>query len=263
MMKRIGISLLYHNDENYLIPCIESLLDSDISNYEFKFFVYDNASAYSWEEIYELNDWDFPYHSYRATENQGIVKPRIHLYEEMKAQNYDYLLEIHSDMLFPIDWFEELMKIMDEEVFIVQPFIYQPPQDEILTTFDCTKFKIYDKPQQTYHNCRQVHPYLINLKLIEKVGGYYDSKFSPYVFEDDDLVLRAIKNGYDLKSTNKSVVIHYGGVTRPMPGHQYWQRHVSIWKEIHDTPYLPCQKEYYEKLFNIHPIILTEDDDYE
>ena len=109
------------------------------------------------------------------------------------------------------------MTIMDKEVFIVQPFIYQPPQNEILKSFDCTKFQIYNKPKKIYHRCRQVHPYLINLKLINKIGGYYDADFSPFIFEDDDLVLRALKKGYDIKSTNKSVVIHYGGVTRPIP----------------------------------------------
>lgn len=262
-MYKIAISLLYHNDEHYLTPCIESLINSDISNYDFKFFVYDNASAYSWEDIYELNEWKFPQYNYRAMENQGIVKPRIHLFEEIKSQNYDYLLEIHSDMLFPSDWFEELMSIMGEEVFIVQPFIYQPPKDKILTNFDCTKLKIYNNPKKIYHKCRQVHPWLINLNLIERVGGYYDCIFSPYIFEDDDLVLRAFNNGYDIKSTNKSIVIHYGGVTRPQPISNFWEGHIQRWQEKHNTKFLPYEKEYQVKRFDIHPIILKEGEDYE
>ena len=264
-LKKIAVSLLYHNDENYLIPCVESLINSDISNYDFKFFVYDNASAYSWEEIYEINDWSFPQYNCRVIENQGIVNPRIHLFEEIKSQKYDYLLEIHSDMLFPSDWFEELMSIMDEEVFIVQPFIYQPPKDKILTTFDCTKLQIYTKPKKIYHKCRQVHPWLINLKLIERVGGYYDCIFSPHIFEDDDLVLRAFNNGYDIKSTNKSIVIHYGGGSSwsPQTISNFWEGHIQRWQEKHNTEFLPYEKEYQVKRFDIHPVILKEGEDYE
>ena len=50
-MKTIAVSLLYYNDEDYLVPCIESLINSDLSEYEFKLFIYDNNSVISAKDL--------------------------------------------------------------------------------------------------------------------------------------------------------------------------------------------------------------------
>ena len=139
-MKKIAVSLLYHNDEDYLVPCVESLISSNLSNYDFKFFVYDNNSVISWEGLFEIQDWNFNHYFYRSNQNDGIVNPRIHLFNKIMQEKYDYLLEIHADMLFPKLWITELIELIDEETFIVQPFIYQPNKNTILESFHFDSF---------------------------------------------------------------------------------------------------------------------------
>jgi GT2 family glycosyltransferase len=258
-MKTIAVSLLYCNDEDYLVPCVESLINSDLSEYEFKLFIFDNNSDISAKDLIDIENWDFQNYIYRSKQNEGIVNPRIHLFKQIMQEGYDYLLEIHADMLFPEFWLTELMKLIDEETFIVQPFIYQPNKNTILNKFDCSSFKLYNQPKKTYRKCRQVHPWIINLNLIDRVGGYYDSNYSPFIYEDDDLVYRALMNGYDIKSTNKSIVIHYGGATRTT-GKFKIDNHRKYWSKKHNLNFFPEDENYIQENFNIHPIILEGDE---
>ena len=57
---KIAISLLTHNDEYLLKPALDSLLASDISDYYFKLFCYDNNSTVStidFLEDYKIDKW--------------------------------------------------------------------------------------------------------------------------------------------------------------------------------------------------------------
>lgn len=208
---KIAISLLCHNDENYLKPCLESLFNSDLMNHDIKLFCYDNNSKESMKGFLNtigINKW-----IYTSNSNDGIVIPRIKIYEEIIKEDFDLLLEIHSDMVFPKIWITPLLNIFDEETGILEPHIYQPKSKFIKYTEFESKLPtlLNDK---TYNKCRQTHPWLINLKIVDKIGGYYDPNFSPHECEDDDFIYRVIKNNYRVKSTGKSWVVHYGGVVR-------------------------------------------------
>lgn len=207
---KIAISLVYHNDKDYLAPCFDSLLKSDINTQNLKLFCYDNASIESAEKI--LSDFEIEKWFYRSNTNDGIVIPRVKIYEEIIKEDFDFLLELHSDMLFPKEWFNELIKILDDETIILQPHIFLPKKFINLEYFESVLESLkYDK---IYEKCMQVHPWLINLKLVSDVGGYYDINFSPHECEDDDFVYRILLNDKKIKSTGKSWVVHYGGVTR-------------------------------------------------
>ncbi len=84
----------------------------------------------------DIENWDFQNYIYRSEKNDGIVNPRIHLFKQIMQEGYDYLLEIHADMLFPKLWITELMELIDEETLIVQPFIYQPNKNTIIKKID-------------------------------------------------------------------------------------------------------------------------------
>lgn len=251
---------MFFNDDHLIIPCLNSLIKSDISNYDFKLFIHDNGSHLSWDELYDIEEYQFPYYCKRTITNEGIVNPRIGLYNQIISEGFDLLLEIHCDMLFPEKWFEELVNILDDETVIAQPFIYQPPKDKLLNEFNCDNFKIFKQDKRIYEGCRQVHPWLINLNLLNNVGGYYDSNFSPYWYEDDDLVYRIYNNGFKIKTTNKSIVLHYGSATRAIGEKEFFKSHRIYWKDKHNAQYLPDQPEYYLKEFTFHPRIAKGDE---
>lgn len=214
---KIAISLIYHNDSEYLIPCLQSLFESDIKTEELKLFCYDNSSTPTAKEI--LDNFNINYWLHRSDQNDGIVLPRIRIYNEIVNEDFDYLLEIHSDMLFPKNWFHRLIEIDDDDTVIIQPHIFLPKTMIELHQFESILDNLYY--EKVYNKCVQVHPWLIKIKLIDQIGGYYDPNYSPQECEDDDFVYRVLINNKKIKSTGKSWVVHYGGVTRHkvLPSH--------------------------------------------
>lgn len=207
----IAVSLLCHNDESLLKPCLSSLFESDLKNHKFKLFCYDNGSALPMREY--LKSLNVDKYIYESDKNEGIVIPRIKNYEKIREENFDFLLEIHSDMVFPKIWIDPLLNIFDEKTAILEPYIYLP-KNRIITSEEFELIAINLRSNSQYNKCRQTHPWLINLKILDSIGGYYDPMYSPHECEDDDLVYRVLKNNFYIKTTGKSWVVHYGGMVR-------------------------------------------------
>jgi glycosyltransferase involved in cell wall biosynthesis len=208
---KIAISLLGCNDMRLLVPCIQSLLKSDLMNYNFKIFYIDNASTdgtYEYVQSIDCEKW-----IKRNTTNQGICIPRIEIMNRiLEDSEITYTLEIHADMLFPSKWLAPLLAEFDDNTAIVMPFILNSPECEIsLEQLEVLVRKHYSHDK--FELVRQVHPWLLNNSIIRKIG-YYDAIFSPQNCEDDDLMFNIIKNQYKLKTTKESIVCHYGGKTR-------------------------------------------------
>lgn len=244
---KIAISLLCHNDEEFLKPCLDSLYESDLINHEIKLFCFDNNSNEPMKEYLRSLDVNKWIHSSQS--NEGIVIPRIKIYEEIIKEDYDFLLEIHSDMVFPKKWLEPLFEVLDSETAILEPHIYQPTNRKIsLDEFEAKLPSLLN--DNVYDKCRQTHPWLVNLKLLDSVGGYYDPMFSPHECEDDDLVYRIIKNGLKIKSTGKSWVVHYGGVIRHKLLPSSLSAHVAYFEKKHDITIREMIT-----MFQIHPSV--------
>ncbi len=243
---KIAISLLCKDDEALLMPCLASLFESDLKLHDFKLFCYDNASDTPMKEYLQSLTIDKWIHS--SPINYGIVLPRITLYEEIIKEEYDFLLEIHADMVFPKIWLQPLLDIFDENTGILEPHIFQPKNGNIISSDSFETLLPRLLKDVIYTKCRQTHPWLINLKIVNKVGGYYDPIFSPQECEDDDFVYRILKNGLDIKSTGKSWVVHYGQKTRSK----------LLQSRVNDKIVLFTNKNniYFDdflKLFEIHP----------
>ena len=211
---KIGISLLSCNDLPYLKPCLESLLESDINNHDFKLCAWDNNSTDETKDFIKSLDVNKTLIESKPEEmpDYNIVLPRIKLYEMIKKENYDFLLEVHADMLFPKVWIDYLFDIDDEDTIVLEPHIVVPS-----STWDNKKLEEYianHSKDRIYTKCRQVHPWLVKLDMLDLVGGYYDPIFAPQRCEDEDLVWRILQSEYNIKSTAKSWVLHYGGKTR-------------------------------------------------
>lgn len=225
---KIAISLLTHNDSGYLKPCLKSLMNSDINDHEYKLFAWDNNSTDETCKFIESlkNEKEL----IKSNTNKGIVIPRIKLYEKIKKENFDFLLELHTDMLFPKNWINKLFEVDNENAAILQPHILVT--NKIMNVADL-EMVIHDLfEEKTYTRCLQVHPWLVKMSMISKVGGYYDPIYSPQRCEDDDLVWRILSKGYEIVSTKKSWVLHYGGVTR----------HKALGSAGHDHRQKLCKK---------------------
>lgn len=209
---KIAISLLTHNDQNLLKPALDSLFNSDLNQHEYKFFCYDNNSNQILKDIlegYKINKW-----IHYSNTNDGIVIPRIKVYEQILKENFDLLLEIHTDMIFPKEWINPLLELLDEDTGILEPHIYSPKRGNSITIEQFENLLPKLKYDKTYNKCRQIHPWIVKLSILDKIGGYYDANYSPHECEDDDLVYRILKNGFKIKSTGKSWVVHYGAMVR-------------------------------------------------
>jgi len=242
--QKIAISLLCHTELELLKASVESLYKSDLNEHYTKLFVYTNQSNNEVKEY--LNSLKHEKYIYNSDNNDGIVIPRMKLYEEIKKEDFDFLLEIHTDMIFPKTWLQPLLDIDEESAGILEPHIYQPKKIIDLEIFENKLLTL--KTDKVYNMCRQTHPWLIKLKLLDNIGGYYDSNFSPHECEDDDLVYRFIKNGYKIKSSGNSWVVHYGGSVRHKLLSSSLTPHMKYFESKHG---ITIQKMV--TLFEIHP----------
>jgi predicted glycosyltransferase involved in capsule biosynthesis len=151
-------------------------------------------------------------------------------------------------MLFPKIWSEPLFNIFDEETGILEPHIYQPrSKGEITLEYFEEKLPSLLK-EVVYNKCRQTHPWLINTKIITKVGGYYDEIFSPQECEDDDFVFRVLNNGLKIKSTGMSWVVHYGQSIRNKVLPSFLNKHMQLFTEKNKISFRD-----FVNMFEIHP----------
>lgn len=244
---KIAISLITCNDLEYLKPCLESLFKSDLMKHIIKLFICDNGSSISHRDY--LNKIAIDKYIILNPTNEGIVIPRIKIFNEIIKEDFDFLLEIHSDMIFPEKWLMELLKIDEDDVAILEPHIFHPGRIVSLSEFNAMIVNKYHCV--TYEKCKQVHPWLIKMKHIDAVGGYYDANYSPQQCEDDDFVYRVIMNKFKIKSTGLSWVCHYGGAIRHGLLSDSKGRNVQYFETKHKTSFRGFTEN--KELFKYHP----------
>jgi len=247
---KIAISLLTCSDSKLSIPCINSLLNSDITNYYYKIFCVDNNSNDNTLDF--LKSLKCPLFLIENKFNEGIVLPRIKIMEQILKEEYDYTLEIHSDMLFPKNWLQPILNEMNDETAIVTPFILNNP-NKIMSLEELEVLVLKHKENIVINNIRQVHPWVLNNKIIKKIG-YYDPNYSPCECEDDDFMYKIIKNNYLFKATKNSIVLHYGGLTR---ANKIIQGNLSLKFEYFKNKNGLSVQDMVNKYFVLHPVIVN------
>lgn len=210
MVSRIAISLVIRDEFPRTLEMLKSLVASDLLNHEVGLFVKDNASVTPnfCDELKKV--WPGSYDYDRYTTNKVNVLPRIEIMDEVLADplGYAYLLEIHTDMLFPREWFAPLLSMIQHpKAGIVFPWILNnrrvlPEEIELLA----------GRHRETRKdiNPTQVLPWLLKLEVVRKVG-YYDPAYHPGRCEDDDFLYRMYQSGHLGIASQDSVVAHQGG----------------------------------------------------
>jgi hypothetical protein len=123
-----------------------------------------------------------------GTQNLGINLPRIRIMQEIldcaqsadisTRRQYDWVLEVHDDMLFPSSWFAALWAAEDPTVGILQPFLFrdldfaagsQPPPTDAIEKQLASLYTNVTLGSFT----RAVHPWLLRVNMVREIG-YYD-----------------------------------------------------------------------------------------
>ncbi len=207
----IAISLVNINSFQLLKPALTSLIESDLKEFDFKLFYWDNGSTD--ESVHFIENLGINKTVIKSESNLGIVQPRINLMNRIIEEDaWKLVLEIHSDMLFPKSWLKPLLTKFDHKTGILLPYIIQ--QNEYL--FDATILEDLieqHKSNETIYNSIAVHPWLLNIECIKDIG-YYNSTYEKHRCEDDDFMLRVLFSKYDITAYKGSIVFHKGGVIR-------------------------------------------------
>lgn len=211
---KIALSLLMYKKPEFTIKMLDTLFNSDIKNHNISLFVQDNSPDSCKPARDFIRKSGIEHNIFRSPDNEniGIVLSRIAIMNEILKQKFDYMLELHNDMIFCPNWFEELIKVREDKVGILCPYIFQSFH------MDWTQQQMEEKCSQYREekiddNVIQTHPWLVNMNLVKEIG-YYDPKYSPEQCEDDDFMYRAIKANWKTRATKMSWVGHIGGATR-------------------------------------------------
>jgi GT2 family glycosyltransferase len=183
---KIGISLVNMNCISELKQMISSLLNSDIMNKnDIVLYYWDNNSTDG--SVMLIKKLNVKKKIYENEKNHGIIFPRIKIGEDILNDKCDLLLEVHSDMIFPSMWFNELYSYYNQNVGILMPTIinggkYLLSEDEINITQN-----MFFSDKKVYKNCLQVHPWLLNMNCVREIG-YYKKEYGLHRNEDLDFM---------------------------------------------------------------------------
>jgi hypothetical protein len=233
--RAIAVSLLSYKQWKLMHTMLESLFASDIMDHDVILFVWLNDPRDSSEVTFYLKRLVAPVRVILIADVEGqnrfIVVPRIRLYEtiqefQKRGCGFNYLLEIHDDMIFPQNWFNELLTLevrppctsTPKGCGILMPLIINPSMTPLAASWTVSEIERRatpwaSKPGVVLAQCKQIHPWLVNMSTLDEIG-YYDSVFAPVEVEDDDLYMRIFQAGFKFAALTSSVVFHAGGATR-------------------------------------------------
>lgn len=252
---RIAISLVVADRWHLLYRMFYSLLESDFGDT----ISSDNVTLFIWVNIPVMNNnmmvflrhiltpWRVIVLSNKEGKDLSIVTPRIRIYQTLleyernHRQQFDYMIEIHDDMLFPPKWFTELLLAKNSKEChigkgcgIIMPFILNTPHYGAIDLWTGTT--VYELTKKYHRNkilsqCLQVHPWMTNLSMVREIG-YYDEAFAPEDVDDDDFYYRVIKGGYQVIAVQNSFVYH--GLTTTRRGSGNLSGHFEIFESKHN-----------------------------
>lgn len=212
---KTSIIILTHNGLLYSKKCIQSVRKYTEKNYEI--IVVDNNSTdrtKSWlsaqkdiKVIYNSENLGFP----RGC-NQGI-----------NAACGDDILFLNNDVIVTPNWLKNLRECLysNKDIGAAGPITNKCSNDQSISLpFDsineilrwCKKHNVSDHNKWEYKSRLIGFCFFIRKEVIKKVG-FFDERFSPGNYEDDDYSLRIRKAGYKLVLCRDTFVYHYGGIS--------------------------------------------------
>ncbi len=266
----ICIITLSYNQNQYTIPCINSILDSDYFN--FKLLLVDNGSSEDnyfelKKKIDNINDQRIILE--RIQENRGYVGGINFGLNEARKLNPKYIVIMNNDVIVDRIAFSALVKTCRKynDKAIVSGKVYEYENKNIIQYIGAVRTKKsklkfnsvgageVDRGQYDGVFERDMIDdvlWLIPAKIIDQIGLY--SKYYWFNYEQADFALKAKKQGYKLIYTSKAKLWHKGSVSvggkNKNPYKIYWSAQGRlIFRYLHASS-IEFLKVYFKTLFS-------------
>lgn len=200
----LSVIMPVYNAEQYLDESIESILNQTYSQFEF-IIINDGSNDSSLSKIEKYKRVDNRI-KIITRENKGLV---YSLNEGIKAAQGKYIARMDADDISEINRFEAQLSFLKEnkDVDILGTYIQvigdKSSAESIENWFNQT-WKMNKALERSIEGCIIAHPtVLMKKKVVDNLGGYRN-KYPK--FEDDDLWIRALKNGYKIVNLDKKLL---------------------------------------------------------
>ena len=234
----VAISLMVWETTEWLENAFTTILTSDIFEYsDPTFVVYFTCTDCQRQRMYiESRLASVKYEFLGGQGLSGIVIPRIRIMEWAMTFNFDFLLEMHDDMLFPRKWFQPLLTHMGPNVAITMPAIVRcfdssADDDDV----EAVREKIEQLRQRGMQVCTNGlinHPWLVNISAIRRTG-YYLERWHPSDGEDEEFSarIRVMFAPLQILGVGTSVVGHHVSATRKTTPIRLWKQSMEMFQE--------------------------------
>ena len=232
----IGANLLVCNSQANPIHlrasewALNSLLDSDFQQHDWRLVVVDNGSVCDGtaEWMARLPQRDHRISTIRMATNVGIPKARNAGYRQlMDGTDTDFVLEVHNDHLFPHDWLGPLVDMMEREakLGLACPALitgggqwFSPAARDLYNRpypVARARLEAYAKSaRKSQTKIGLQHPVLKRVAMLQQIGLYDEGFPGKTNFEDLDECFRAHRAGWHYWVIRQSVVFHHYHLTR-------------------------------------------------
>ncbi len=202
------ITLTYNNLKKATKPFLEYLYSGEA---DFELIIVDNGSTDGTVEF--LKDFEQSHNNVKViynSENLGFAKG---CNQGIKLAQGEVIGLLNNDILFSSDWIKYPVEVLEKEqkagfvsLSSVEAYAYSKRSFDGLTKKEIVEL--------SYFPC--VNPFFscvfTQKRLFYKIG-YFDEKFAPAYFEDDDISWRAIFAGYKNFKIDNVYFYHFGSVT--------------------------------------------------
>ncbi len=224
---KVIIITLNYNQNDYSLACIDSLLNSNYTN--FQIMLIDNGSTEeNTQELERILPIDYRLILKKIKKNRGYVGGINYGLEEGSKLNPDYFLIMNNDTIIDDKAITELVKAADkyEQNAIVSGKVYHYDQPNVIQLtgliFSDHKYLIGKSPGKDELDIGQCDQeaerdslddvfWILPAKIVNDIG-FYCNYFFLYA-EQGDFAQRARRKGYKLIYTPKAKIWHKGSVT--------------------------------------------------
>ena len=218
-MKELSIVIPVYNNWKLTARCIASILKSDYPQEKYEIIVVDNASVDHTPSLLKLlSQQGYPLKTITNTENRGYLLGANQGWQRAKTE---YVLHLNNDVTLDKKCISLMRKVfnMDEKIGIAGAVQYFPngTREPPLRWFyrgegdigNIYRTELNEKQEQTaYVKCDVVGfaCAMVKREVWEKIG-FFDEKFVPAMYEQEDYCLRAKEAGYKTLHYSKYQVI--------------------------------------------------------
>ncbi|MFD2116981.1 glycosyltransferase family 2 protein [Paenibacillus yanchengensis] len=240
-MKKVGIVICTWNKKEYILNCIESVLNSTYKNYDI--YVVDNASTDGAPEAI-LEKYQDKLTLIRKTENTGGADGFHWGIQAALKKNYDYLWLLDNDILVDSNALFHLVDYLNRNSNVAavgSKLLYMENPDRVqylnteidMDNFTITKYlaNSEDNPKLPIEIETDVIPACSMLIKTEMLVKYGDMDPEYFIYMDDsDMGFQFILNGYKLMIYTPSIVYHKrGALDRTTTFGDYYSRRNTLY----------------------------------